>query len=83
MSGDWTRQDDAATCLSNHQRRGKTSGANHGIGHPVWRLWISPDNVAAAVGGVESKPQAGGADLEKGGIESASEAASTKTSMVE
>jgi len=49
----------------------------------TWQLQISEDNSLATAGRLEGEPQARGADLEEGRIESTTETAQTAAFMVE
>src|SRR5512139_1543991 len=54
--------------------RRKVGESNDYLGHSVWPVWVSEDYGSAEGRGVAGEPQAGGEDLEGGGIRGASEA---------
>ena len=66
---------DSASGQGCFRGRGAFGGSNHFPGYPVWSVWVSKDNGSASSRGVAGEPQAGGEDLEAGGVKGTPEAA--------
>ena len=66
---------DTAQGAAGQRRRGGAHGRHHCARTRVWALWLSQDHSPASGSGLGGERQAGGADLEAGGAEGASQAA--------
>ena len=65
---------DSAAGERGFRGRREIGGSNNRLGHSLWSVWVSEDYNSAEGRGVAGESQAGGEDLEAGGVKGAAEA---------